>query len=203
VGDPAADSTAFLLVLDSKNTTGDPAVAAANNGAEYYNSANNKFRCQQSSIWMDCSNGFNTNTLTADQAATKSSTAMQSVSALGFPVNANTTYVFSAWIPLNDSNTTADSKYTFTAPSGATMDVMTQYSSTTATTNVICNITTSATACANTTVNIANHFIQMNGQVTVGATAGTMQFQFAQNTSTNAAYPIVKKGATLSWHQSN
>ncbi|HSX35150.1 MAG TPA: hypothetical protein VLF62_05920 [Candidatus Saccharimonadales bacterium] len=203
VGNPTADSTAFLLIFDYKNTTGDPTVAAANNGAEYYNSANNKFRCQQNSIWMDCANGFNTNTVTADQAATQSSTTMQNVTALGFPANANTAYVFDAWIPINDSNATADSKYTFTAPTGAVMDVMTQYSGTTATANVICNITASATACANTTVNIANHFIQVTGHVTVGGTAGTVQFQFAQNTSTAASFPVIKKGATISWHQSN
>jgi hypothetical protein len=200
VGNPTADSTAFLLVLDYKNTTGDP---TALNGAEYYNSANNKFRCAQNSTWMDCTNGFNTNTVTADQAATQSSTTMQNVTALAFTANANTTYVFDAWVPINDSNATADSKYTFTAPTGAVLDVMTQYSGTTAAANVICNITTSATACANTTVNIANHFIQITGHVTVGGTAGTVQFQFAQNTATAVSFPVIKKGATISWHQSN
>lgn len=195
----ASDTTATLFVFDYKTSTGDP---TGTNGGEYYNSANNKFRCYQNSIWTDCTNGFNTSTLTADQAATQSSTTMQSVTALGFPANANTTYVFSAWIPLNDSNATADSKYTFTTPTGATLNIATSYYST-ATTNVICNIIASATACANTTINIANHYIQVSGQVATTGTAGTVQFQFAQNTATAVSFPVIKKGATITWHQSN
>jgi hypothetical protein len=202
VGNPTADTTAFLLVLDYKNTTGDPTVVAANNGGEYYNSANNKFRCQQNSIWSDCINGFNTSLLTADQAATQSSTTMQNVTALGFPAAASTTYVFDAWIPVNDSNATADLKYTFTTPTGATLNILTDYYSS-ATANVICNITASATACANTTINLANHFIEVRGTVANSTTAGTVQFQFAQNTSTAASFPVIKKGATITWRQSN
>ncbi len=51
IGNPTADSTGALLVLDSKNTTGDPTGTL---GAMYYNSANNKFRCHESSVWWDC-----------------------------------------------------------------------------------------------------------------------------------------------------
>ncbi len=51
IGNPTADGTAFLLVLDSKNTTGDPTGVA---GAQYYNSANDRFRCYQGGAWTDC-----------------------------------------------------------------------------------------------------------------------------------------------------
>lgn len=51
VGNPTADATGALLVLDTKNTTGDPTGVA---GAIYYNSAQNKFRCFENSIWQDC-----------------------------------------------------------------------------------------------------------------------------------------------------
>jgi hypothetical protein len=200
VGDPTANTTATLLVLDYKNTTGDP---TAVNGGEYYNSANNKFRCAQNSIWADCTTGFNTNILAADQAATQSSTTMQNVTALGFTANANTTYVFDAWVPINDSNATADAKYTFTTPASSTLNIMTTYSGTTAAASVICNITASAQACANTTVNSASHFIQIRGMVAIAGTAGTVQFQFAQNASTAVSFPVVKKGATITWKQSN
>jgi hypothetical protein len=195
----AVDATATLFVFDNKNTTGDP---AAVNGGEYYNSANNKFRCTQNSIWSDCTTGFNSSTLSADQAATQSSITMQNVPALGFTANANTTYVFDAWIPVNDSNATADFKYTFTTPTSSTLNILTDYYST-ATTNVICNIITSGTVCANATVNIANHFVEVRGQVITVGTAGTVQFQFAQNTSTAASFPIIKKGAVITWKQSN
>jgi hypothetical protein len=194
-----SDGTATLFVFDAKNTTGDP---TAVNGGEYYNSANNKFRCAQNSIWSDCISGFNTITKSADQAATQSSTTMQNDTALVFTANANTTYVFDAWIPVNDSNATADLKYTFTTPASSTLNIMTNYYST-ATANVFCNIIASGTACANATINIANHFIQVRGQVTVAGTAGSVQLQFAQNTATAASFPVVKKGATLTWHQSN
>jgi hypothetical protein len=199
VGNPTADGTAFLLVLDYKNTTGDPTGV---NGGQYYNSFSNKFRCYQNSIWQDCVNEFNTLTKTADQIANVSSTAFQDVTGLGFAVNANTSYVFDAWIPINDSNTTADLKYTFTTPAGSTIAAITSYfTSATAVTN--CNISTSGQTCAKTTGNSTNGFIQMKGQVTVAGTAGTVQFRFAQNGSSPTSFPIIKKGATLSWHQSN
>lgn len=46
------DSTAIPLVLDTKNTTGDPVTAVP--GSMYYNSNTNKFRCYQASAWVDC-----------------------------------------------------------------------------------------------------------------------------------------------------
>jgi hypothetical protein len=42
IGNPTADGTGALLVLDTKNTTGDPTGV---NGAMYYNSATHQFRC--------------------------------------------------------------------------------------------------------------------------------------------------------------
>lgn len=46
-----ADSNSTLFVLDTKNTTGDPTGV---NGAMYYNSFSNKFRCYQNGAWTDC-----------------------------------------------------------------------------------------------------------------------------------------------------
>jgi hypothetical protein len=202
IGGSTAVTSPTLLILGLKSTTGDPTGV---NGGEYYNSVNNKFRCYQNSIWMDCGNGFNTVTKTADQAATQNSTTFQNDNTLSFAVNANTTYVFDAWIPVNDSNTGADLKYTFTAPTSSTLLIMTSYSTsgTPSTGQTICNITASAQSCANTAVNLTNHFIQVRGYVGVAGTAGTVQFQFAQSTSTGASFPVIKKGATLTWHQSN
>ncbi|HKU18155.1 MAG TPA: hypothetical protein VJP80_02670 [Candidatus Saccharimonadales bacterium] len=51
VGNPTADATGVLLVLDSKNTSGDPTGV---NGSMYYNSSNNRFRCYQNSTWQSC-----------------------------------------------------------------------------------------------------------------------------------------------------
>jgi hypothetical protein len=51
IGDTVADSTGVLLVLDTKNTAGDPTGV---NGASYYNSNDGKARCFENSIWTDC-----------------------------------------------------------------------------------------------------------------------------------------------------
>lgn len=50
-GDVSPDATPALLVLDYKNTSGDPSGV---NGATYYNSSSNKFRCYENSAWKDC-----------------------------------------------------------------------------------------------------------------------------------------------------
>jgi hypothetical protein len=51
VGNPTADSTGAVLVLDTKNTSGDPTGV---NGAMYYNSNSGRFRCYEASAWRDC-----------------------------------------------------------------------------------------------------------------------------------------------------
>jgi hypothetical protein len=51
VGGTNADDKAVLLVLDNINMDGDP---AGINGAQYYNSKLNKFRCYQNDHWQDC-----------------------------------------------------------------------------------------------------------------------------------------------------
>jgi hypothetical protein len=51
VGDSTADSTGTTLILDTKNTAGDP---TGLNGAMYYNSNTAKFRCYENSVWRDC-----------------------------------------------------------------------------------------------------------------------------------------------------
>ncbi len=54
--DPAGNPTT-LLVLDGKTDAGDPAGA---NGAMYYNSSVNKFRCYENGAWKNCAgNGGN------------------------------------------------------------------------------------------------------------------------------------------------
>ncbi|MCW1908302.1 MAG: hypothetical protein KIH63_003080 [Candidatus Saccharibacteria bacterium] len=52
IGDTTADATGALLVLDEKNTSGDPTGV---NGAMYYNSNLGKFRCYENGIWTNCS----------------------------------------------------------------------------------------------------------------------------------------------------
>lgn len=51
IGSPTADATGALLVLDTKNTTGDPTGVA---GAMYYNSALGRMRCHVDATWRYC-----------------------------------------------------------------------------------------------------------------------------------------------------
>lgn len=55
LGNPTADATGALLVLDTKNTAGDPTIV---NGAMYYNSATGTMRCGQSGVWVSCVGGL-------------------------------------------------------------------------------------------------------------------------------------------------
>ncbi len=51
IGNPTADASAAQLVVDTKNTAGDPTGV---NGGMYYNSNSGTFRCFQSGAWSDC-----------------------------------------------------------------------------------------------------------------------------------------------------
>lgn len=54
-GDVSADGSPALLVLDHKNTSGDPTGV---NGAMYYNSSSKKLRCHENGEWKDCIANF-------------------------------------------------------------------------------------------------------------------------------------------------
>jgi hypothetical protein len=51
IGSPTADGVGVILVLDTKNTSGDPTGV---DGAMYYNSNAGKFRCYEAAAWKDC-----------------------------------------------------------------------------------------------------------------------------------------------------
>ena len=54
IGNPTADATGALLVLDTKNTAGDPTGV---NGGMYYNSTTHSYRCYTNSTWNECGGG--------------------------------------------------------------------------------------------------------------------------------------------------
>ena len=52
IGSSTGDATGVLFVLDSK--TGADPITGVVNGAQYYNSTNNRFRCYENGAWRDC-----------------------------------------------------------------------------------------------------------------------------------------------------
>ena len=55
VGDSNPDTTGTILVLDTKNTAGDPTGV---DGGMYYNSNSNTFRCNENGEWRNCIGGL-------------------------------------------------------------------------------------------------------------------------------------------------
>lgn len=71
IGNPTADTTGALLVLDTKNDIGDPTGV---DGAMYYNSAYSRFRCYQNNAWVDCIGGSGREYLRAEMIAVQDNT---------------------------------------------------------------------------------------------------------------------------------
>ena len=51
IGNPTPDTDATLLVVDNSSAANDP---AGTNGAMYYNTSTNKFRCYEGGKWINC-----------------------------------------------------------------------------------------------------------------------------------------------------
>ena len=87
IGNPTADGVGTLLVLDNKNTSGDP---TGIDGAMYYNSALGRFRCYEAGVWVNCVSNSQQATKAATQAF--SGTTYGNVSDLSFSVLSGKSY---------------------------------------------------------------------------------------------------------------
>lgn len=131
----------------------------------------------------------------SDQTVT-SSTTLVNDSQLKFAVAANETYIFQAWLYTYAADGTPDIKVTFTGPSGSTVlwsssqVIFNAGGSTTLTV-----VSTGGTA-ADLFVDSNFRAIQLYGTILNGGTAGDLQFQFAQNTS-SANGTSVKAGSSI------
>lgn len=195
----AGSTTPDLFGLDVKSTTGDP---TGFEGAMYYNTADNKFRCYQNAAWTDCIKGDSVFvTKSTDQSVTNSTTLV-SDNALSFSIAAGETWVFKYSLLVSNSNdATPDWKSAILASTSSS-----------------CNINLSGTAVAgvdfpqaNTTdcttpgtlvnSNIAADAsvpfnITVQGIVTAN-TSGTVNLQFAENTAGASTSITVKAGSFL------
>jgi hypothetical protein len=132
---------------------------------------------------------------TADQSVTSSTTLINDTH-LKFAVAANETYIFQVFIWAYSANTTPDLKLTITGPSGSTIafSPSTYYATADGTT---------ALGTVNTGGGSFNTFVDANernqlyfGSILNGGTAGDLQFQWAQNTS-SATATTVKAGSYI------
>ena len=131
----------------------------------------------------------------ADQSVTSSTTLVNDTH-LKFAVAANETYIFQLWLYTYAADGTPDIKLTCAGPSGSTV----LWSSS----QVIFNAGGSTTlTVVNTSGVTADLFvdsnlraIQLYGTISNGATAGDLQFQWAQNTS-SANSTTIKAGSSI------
>jgi hypothetical protein len=195
IGSATADANATLLVLDTKNTAGDPTGV---NGGSYYNSSTNKMRCYEGGVWKDCISET-TITKTADQTVTNNA-AFQNDNTLLVAMAANSSYNIDAVINFSSTSAAADYKYTFTVPAGSTVAISAT-ADTAAAAGTICNITTSGQTCTIASTAGYRGNITLKGYVRTGGTAGNLQFQFAQNTATGGQSVTVYQGSSLSYRR--
>jgi hypothetical protein len=113
---------------------------------------------------------------------------------------ANSSYNFEAVINYSGTSTAADFKYTFTVPAGATVHINT-VGPTSNTTSTNCNIAASGQTCSLLITGGYRGTIMVSGYVRTGATAGNVQFQFAQNTATGGQSVTVYQGSSLSYRR--
>lgn len=131
----------------------------------------------------------------SDQTVT-SSTTLVNDSQLLFAVEASATYIFQAWLYTYAADGTPDIKVTFTGPAGSTVlwsssQVIFNAGGTTTLTVVSPGATT-----ADLFVDSNLRAIQLYGTILNSSTAGNLQFQWAQNTS-SANGTSVKAGSSI------
>ncbi len=196
VGNPTADSTGALLVLDTKNTSGDPTGV---NGSMYYNSATNTFRCYENSVWTDCLSRHKI-VLGGDVTdSTGNACTMADVTGLSFAVASGSNYHFHASILYTAAAATTGSKFSVTSPSSPTLLAFSNRSGLTNTTESfsyentndggVCTTDSPSTAAQG---NIAT----LEGMIRPSAN-GTLQLRMGTEVDTSAI--TVKAGSTLEW----
>jgi hypothetical protein len=132
----------------------------------------------------------------SDETVT-SSTTLQNDNELFASLDANATYIFILYLAF-EGNTqgSGDLKTGWTLPSGATMRFGAPHINSTGSTVLDTTYTESSFPTSRTNTSTVLLGMTETGTVTVGNTAGTMQLQWAQNTS-NGTGTIVHAGSML------
>jgi hypothetical protein len=131
----------------------------------------------------------------ADQSVTSSTTLVNDTH-LKFAVAANETYIFQLWLFTYAADGTPDIKVTCAGPAGSTVlwsSSQVIFNAAAATT--LTSVNTSGVS-ADLFIDANNRAIQLYGTIANGGTAGDLQFQWAQNTS-SANSTTTKAGSSI------
>lgn len=194
IGSSTADGVAVALVLDTKNTSGDPTGV---NGAMYYNSSAGKFRCYESGAWKDCISSQNTTEITSD-VTNDSATAnvLTDATGLSFPVVAGQTYHFSALIDYASAATTTGSRWTIAGPTTSQLSYTSTYTTTATTQSTNFASIYGRPTTSNASSLAAGNVAKIDG-IVKPTVNGTIKVQFASEIAGSAI--TAKAGSSLTW----
>jgi hypothetical protein len=192
IGNSTADSTGALLVLDTKNTSGDPTGV---NGGMYYNSNSQTFRCYENSLWYDCMprHKIVLGSDTADSAGNCSGYA----TIFTLPVTSGKVYNFMAQIAYTSASSAVGSEWTINGPTKTFLAFKaTQMGDNDQSEFVFFGDNYDEGACTANTINNNAALSWLEGTVTTSS-SGDLLFQMA--TETNGTAITAKAGSTLEW----
>lgn len=196
IGDVTADATGTLLVLDTKNNAGDPTGV---NGAMYYNSSSNRFRCFQNSVWRDCL-GKETIFLTADDTNNNgTANTLEDVVGMTFPVISGNTYVFECKMWFTSAAATTGSRWTINGPTTSSLSYSSYYPANATTTADAYNYALAAynlPAGSSAASPTAGAQAVISGRATFTA-SGNVQVRFASEIAGSAI--VAKVGSTCEY----
>jgi hypothetical protein len=193
VGSTSTDATAVLLTLDSYNQSSDPTGV---NGAMYYNTSMNAFRCYENGAWYNCLT-HHTVTLGSDVTNNNgSANTISDVTGLSFSVTSGTTYRFRAVIAYTSAATTTGSRWAINGPATSLLNYTSNYTLTATTQTINYASAYDTPSASNATSLTAGNVAVIEGVVTPSA-SGTVVVRFASEVSSSAI--TAKAGSTLEW----
>lgn len=190
-----ADRTARMLALAANEISSLSAPAVGTARVEVYDGTNH-VSLHTKALWS-------TNRKTASQNVGPSNTTFQNLTNLVVPLPGITSAVYQfSGIVFYNSNTTADIKFCFIIPAGATMRWGIHGLAVGAAGNTG-DFTAGSTTGSGTGFTLggaaADVMAVFHGEVTMGATAGDLQMQGAQNTSDASATNVLSSSRIQAW----
>jgi len=192
IGGLVADSTGALLVLDTKNTSGDPTGV---NGGMYYNSNSSTFRCFENAIWYDCISRHKI-VLASDVVDNTGVCTNTDITGLNFSVTSGRSFRFYALIDYSANATSTGAQWTATVPTNNYFALKVR-NPTSGASDDLANINTSDGGnCSASSAATSGNPVVMEG-IIEPTTSGTVQLRMASELNGSAI--TAEAGSTLEW----